>query len=53
MSYLNQYGRIRPFMLGLLILVLGLSMGRWWWQVGLTIIIVVFVDALLRYRTLD
>ena len=49
----SQKGRIRPFMLAVIIIAAGLSMDQWWWMVGLGIIIVLFIEAYYRYRTLD
>ncbi|MFN8791916.1 MAG: hypothetical protein ACK5Y2_10730 [Bdellovibrionales bacterium] len=46
-------GRIRPFVLALIILVAGLLLDNWWWQIGVVIMIVLFFDAVYRYRTLD
>jgi|GEM_PF-2138615 hypothetical protein len=46
-------GRIRPFVLALIILLAGLLLDKWWWQIGVVIIVVLFVEAFYRYRTLD
>jgi predicted RND superfamily exporter protein len=48
-----QLGRIRPLILGILILILGLWMDRWWWRLGALIIVVVAVEGYYRYRSLD
>lgn len=50
---LQSSGRIRPFVLALVILVAGLFLEKWWWQIGAVIIIVTFVEAVYRYRALD
>jgi hypothetical protein len=51
---IRELGRIRPFVLGLVILVAGLLIQKWWlWQIGLTILIVLFIEAYFRYRTSD
>lgn len=46
-------GRIRPVVIGLIVLVAGLLMHRWWWEIGAILLIVIFVDAYFRYVTLD
>ncbi len=46
-------GKVRPFVLGVLIMLSGLLLEKWWWKVGGIILIVVFVEAAYRYRTLD
>ena len=50
---LQSSGRIRPFVLALVILIAGLLLQKWWWQIGAVIMIVLFVEAYYRYRTLD
>jgi hypothetical protein len=50
---MQKAGRIRPFVLALIILVSGLILQKSWWQVGLVIMIVLFVQAFYRYRSLD
>ncbi len=49
----SQAGRIRPFVLAVIILSAGLLLGKWWWQIGGVLLIVLFVEAFYRYRTLD
>lgn len=49
----TSQGRIRPVLLGLAVLTVGLLAEKWWWQLGALILIVVFVQALVRYVTLD
>ena len=46
-------GRIYLSLLAILILVAGLVLDKWWWQIGALLIIVLFVNAYSRYRTLD
>jgi hypothetical protein len=46
-------GRIRPFVLALIILIAGLLLDKWWWHVGVVIMIVLFVEAFYHYRPLD
>lgn len=50
---LSQLGRIRPFVLGLTLLILGIVFDKWWWGIGLLIIIVLFIEAYFRYRPMD
>jgi hypothetical protein len=44
--------RIDP-VLAITILAAGLLLDKWWWQVGGVLLIVLFVEAFYRYRTLD
>jgi hypothetical protein len=46
-------GRARPLVLAITILAAGLLLDKWWWQVGGVLLIVLFVEAFYRYRTLD
>jgi hypothetical protein len=46
-------GRVRPFVLGLLVMIVGVFMEKWWWQLGLMIIIAVFVESYFHYRASD
>ena len=50
---LLTHWRIRPGFLGFFILVLGLLMDKWWWQIGATILLILFIEAYFRYRTMD
>jgi len=50
---LKNSGRIRPLILAIIILAAGLLLEKWWWQIGAVIIIVLFIEAIYRYRTLD
>ncbi len=49
----SQRGRVRPFVLGVIILAAGLVLDKWWWQIGGVLLTVVFVEAFYRYRALD
>ncbi|MGE4133918.1 MAG: hypothetical protein AB7F86_19940 [Bdellovibrionales bacterium] len=50
LAHLKQSGRVHPLLLGLLILAIGLSVNRWWWQIGAVLILIVLVESVLRYR---
>lgn len=43
-------GRVRPAVLGVLIVIAGLLIEKSWWQLGVVILIAVFVEASARYR---
>lgn len=45
-------GRVRPVIFGIIVMVSGLLLDRWWWKVGGIILIVVFVEAAYRYRAI-
>lgn len=47
----SKSGRVRPLVLAILILVAGLWMDQWWWEIGLIILIVIAVEGYFRYRT--
>lgn len=49
----GQKGRIRPVLMGFLLLIVGLAFDQWWWKVGGIIVIVVFVDSVLRSPKID
>ena len=51
--FMRNSGRVRPLVLALVILVAGLLLDKWWWHVGGVIMIVIFIEAFYRYRTLD
>jgi hypothetical protein len=44
-------GRIRPAVLGILLVTAGLLFENNWWQLGVLILVVVFVEAAMRYST--
>jgi hypothetical protein len=50
---LGNSGRVRPFVVALLLIILGLLLHQWWWKVGGVIMIVLFIEAYFRYRSLD
>lgn len=50
----NQFGRISPFVLGLVILITGIWLDKGWlWQIGLTVITVVIIEVIYHYRALN
>lgn len=49
----RNFGKIRLVALALVILATGLIMGKWWWQIGGIMLIVIFVQAFYRYRSLE
>ena len=49
----KDLGRVHPLLLGLVILVVGLLLKMWWWQLGAVLLIAVFVGAFYRYRAVD
>ncbi len=46
-------GRVRPFVIGVLLLISGLLMDKWWWKVGGIILLIIFVQASYRYRPIN
>ncbi len=50
---LQKSGRIRPFLLALIILITGLWLDKWWWQIGMITIIIIFIESCYRYQTHD
>jgi hypothetical protein len=50
---LGNNGRVRPFVVALSLIILGLLLHQWWWRVGGVIMIVLFIEAYFRYRSLD
>lgn len=50
---LKMSGRIRPLGIALIVLIAGLLLDKWWWQLGIVIMIALFIDAYNRYRTLN
>jgi hypothetical protein len=46
----RQAGRIRPFLIAIVILGIGLLLDKWWWQIGLIIIVVFLVENYFHYR---
>lgn len=48
----SQFGRVRPLVIALVLIAVGLILDKWWWQIGLTILVVLFVEAFYRYRSL-
>lgn len=49
----RQIGRVRPVVLGLVLIVAGLLLEQWWWQLGAVLLIAVLVESYFRYVTLD
>lgn len=49
----RKSGRVRPLVLALILLALGLVFDRWMWQIGMILIVVLFVEACFRYRSLN
>ncbi|MBL7671758.1 MAG: hypothetical protein JNM39_14825 [Bdellovibrionaceae bacterium] len=49
--YQKRFGRIRPLVLAVIILLAGLLLDKWWWQIGGILVLVIFVEAFYRYRT--
>lgn len=47
----KTYGKIRPLFLALLILVSGLLLDSWWWQVGMAMLVAMFIGGYYRYRS--
>ena len=50
---LGKKGRVRPTVLGIIILASGLMLNQWWWQIGAVLLCVVFIEGFYRYRSLD
>ncbi|MFZ3230214.1 MAG: hypothetical protein WA160_08415 [Pseudobdellovibrio sp.] len=48
--FTNIVGRVRPLVLGFLILFTGLILDKWWWKIGGVVVIVVFVESIYHYR---
>jgi hypothetical protein len=49
----SNRGRVNLLIVALIIIVSGLIMNKSWWQVGFVILIVLFVNAYIKYTTLD
>ena len=49
----TKSGRIRPVVLAFAVLIAGFAFGKWWWQLGGIILIVLMVESFFRYRSLD
>lgn len=51
-SKMQYLGRVRPMVLSLLIILVGvLTDNDWWWKVGLIMLISLFIGGYYRYRT--
>lgn len=50
---LNRSGKVRPVVLGLIVIISGLAFGREWWVWGIVILIAVFIEAAIRYSQMN
>lgn len=50
-NYLKLF--FRPASLALLVLITGLLLGKWWWQIGALVIVILLFEAYVRYRSMD
>lgn len=49
---LKKTGRIRLFILAALLLLSGIQLNKWWSQVGLIILVIMFVESFFYYKSL-
>lgn len=47
----HSHGRIRPLLIALILLIAGLVWKDWMWQIGVVMVIALFVEAFYHYRT--
>lgn len=47
----DHSGRIRPFVLAIVLVLSGVFLKQTWWQIGVVILIAMFVGAYYRYTT--
>ncbi len=50
---LNNKGRIRPVILGLILIIAGLFLDHLFWQMGVIILIIVFIEGYYHYPPLN